>query len=270
MKKVNDYGNVISNKDVYKTPNGKKGKFIFNPAVQYYANMIRILSAANLVTRKKMYDRYSWVRTSEMLMDSLEKVGLQIEISGMDNLRSFEGPAVFIGNHMSTLETVILPRIINPVKLVVFVTKEQLNTVPIFGPVNSARHPITVGRENAREDLMQVMNQGAERLKDGRSIILFPQRTRNPIFDVKNFNSLGVKLAKRNNVPVVPIALLTDAWENGKMIKDFGRIDTNKKAHVTFGKPITITGNGSEQQQEVINFITSHLREWGREDLILE
>lgn len=270
MKKENEYHNVIANEDVYKTPPGKKGRFIFNPAFQYYVNMIRILTSANLLTRKNLYDRYRWVQTSELLMDQLERVGIQIEISGMDNLKSFEGPAVFIGNHMSTLETVILPRIINPVKLVVFVTKQQLNSTPIFGPINSARHPITVGRENAREDLMQVMTQGAERIKDGRSIILFPQRTRSPIFDVKNFNSLGVKLAKRNNVPVVPIALLTDAWANGKIVKDFGKIDPSKKAFITFGKPITITGNGSEQQQELINFITSYLKEWGREDLIAE
>lgn len=270
MKIVSEYENVIANKDVYKTPKEKKGKFIFNPAIQFFTNLIRIFSFANGLTRKNLYDRYNWVNSSKMIMEALEKVGLQIEINGMDNLRSFDGPAVFIGNHMSALETVILPRIVNPVKLVVFVTKQELNSTPLFGPINSSRHPIVVGRENAREDLMQVMNQGAERLKDGRSIILFPQRTRNPIFDVKNFNSLGVKLAKRNNVPVVPIALLTDAWENGKIVKDFGKIDTSKKALISFGKPLTISGNGSEQQQEVINFITSHLKEWGRKDLILD
>jgi len=270
MKRVNEYHNVISNKDVYKTPPEKKGRFIFNPAFQFYVNLIRILSYSNLLARKNLFDRYSFVKMSELIMDQLERVGIQFEINGMDNLRSFEGPAVFIGNHMSTMETAILPRIVGPVKPLVFVTKEQLNSTLLFGPINSARYPITVGRENAREDLMQVMTQGAERLKDGRSIILFPQRTRSSIFDVKNFNSLGIKLAKRNNVPVVPIALLTDAWANGKFIKDLGKIDTSKKAFLTFGKPIAISGNGAEQHQEVINFITSHLKEWGREDLILD
>ena len=268
MKIHKEYYDVISNGDTYTTPKSKKGKFIFNPALQFYPDLIKIFTYGNRLTKINAYDRYNWVATSVMIMDGLERVGLKFEITGMDNLKSFDGPAIFIGNHMSALETVVLPRIINPVKKVVFVTKQELNSVPLFGPINSSRHPIIVGRENAREDLMQVMSQGAERLKDGRSIILFPQRTRNPVFDVANFNSLGIKLAKRNNVPVIPIALLTDAWGNGKIVKDFGKVDPSRIVKITFGKPLIISGNGAEQQKEVINFITSHLREWGREEYI--
>jgi 1-acyl-sn-glycerol-3-phosphate acyltransferase len=40
---------------------------------------------------------------------ALENVGVRFEITGLDNLKSFEGPAVFIANHMSTLETFVLP-----------------------------------------------------------------------------------------------------------------------------------------------------------------
>jgi len=270
MKIHTKYYDVIANSDTYKTPKDKKGKLIINPALNFFPNLIRIFTYGNRLTKINAYDRYNWVATSVMIMDALEKVGLEFEITGMDNYKSFDGPAIFIGNHMSALETVVLPRTINPIKHVVFVTKQELNSVPLFGPINSSRHPIVVGRENAREDLVQVMNQGAERIKDGRSIILFPQRTRSPHFDVKNFNSLGIKLARKNNVPVVPIALLTDAWANGSIVKDFGKIDPSKKVRIAFGKPLTITGNGSEQHQQVIEFITSHLTKWGREDLIVE
>jgi len=270
MEIVKEYKNVIANSDVYITSPNREKKSIFSAAFRFFPRMISIFMFANNLTKKKLYDRYNWVNSSKMIMDALETVGLKFEISGLKNLSSFEGPAVFIGNHMSSLETVVLPRIICPKKLVCFVTKQELNTTPLFGPINSARHPIIVGRENAREDLAQVMEQGAARLKEGRSIVLFPQKTRASVFDVKDFNSLGVKLAKRSNVPVIPIALLTEAWENGKLVKDFGKIDTSKKVYISFGKPIKITGNGSEQQAEVIEFITSHLKKWGRKELILE
>ncbi len=270
MKIVTEYENVIADNDVYFTsPNLEKKSFL--PAsFRFFPLMINVFIFANKLTKKNLYDRYNWVNSSKMIMDGLEKVGLKFEIDGMNNLKSFDGPAVFISNHMSALETVVLPRIICPKKLVAFVTKQELNTTPLFGPINAARHPIIVGRENAREDLAKVMEQGAERLKEGRSIILFPQKTRSKVFDVNNFNSLGVKLAKKNNVPVVPIALLTNAWANGKIVKDFGHIDTNQKVYISFGKPIEITGNGAEQQTEVINFIKSNLKKWGKEELIVE
>ena len=268
MKIVTEYENILAEKDTYKTPSGVGRKSIIPVELRFFPKLLNIFFFANRLTKKNVYNRFNWVKSSQMIMEELEKIGVEIEIDGMHNLNSFDGPAIFIGNHMSTLETVALPRIINPIKPVVFVTKQELNTTPLFGPINSSRHPIIVGRENAREDLMQVMNQGAERLKDGRSIILFPQKTRSPIFDQENFNTLGIKLAKRNNVPVVPIALLTDAWSNGKIMKEFGPIDTSKKVYFSFGKPIEITGNGSEQHKEVVEFIISHLKKWGREEYI--
>ncbi|MCF6269553.1 MAG: 1-acyl-sn-glycerol-3-phosphate acyltransferase [Melioribacteraceae bacterium] len=270
MKIVTEYDNILAKQDVYKTPVDAEKKSSLPTELRFFPNLLHIFFYANKLTRKNIYNRYNWVNSSKMIMDGLEKVGVKIEIDGMHNLSSFDGPAVFIGNHMSTLETIALPRIINPVKPVVFVTKEELNSTPLFGPINSSRHPIIVSRKNAREDLMQVMKQGAERLEDGRSIILFPQKTRTPIFDQNNFNTLGIKLAKRNNVPVVPIALLTDAWGNGKIMKEFGKIDISKKVHFSFGKPMEITGNGSEQHKQVVEFIISHLKKWGREELILE
>jgi len=270
MEIVEEYKEVIANRNVYITSPNLEKKSIFPASFRFFPKMIHVFIYANKLTKKNKYDRYNWVNSSKMIMDALEQVGLKFEIDGMDNLSSFDGPAIFIGNHMSALETVVLPRIICPKKLVTFVTKQELNTIPLFGPINSARHPIIVGRENARNDLVKVMEQGAARLNEGRSIVLFPQKTRSKIFDVKNFNSLGVKLAKKNNVPVVPIALLTNAWRNGKIVKDFGKIDTKQKVYISFGKPIRITGNGSEQQTEVIKFIKTHLKKWKMENLVLE
>jgi len=270
MQTYDYYYKIFSENDSYSTDKSSKSNSIINPSLRFFLQLIRIFYYGNSLTKKNVYDRYNWVASSLMIIEALEKVGVEFEITGMNNLKSFDGPAIFIGNHMSTLETVVLPAIINPAKLVVFVTKEELNSTPLFGPINSARHPIVVGRSNPREDLINVMNQGAERIKDGRSIILFPQKTRSIIFDAKSFNTLGVKLAKKNNVPVIPIALLTDAWANGKLVKDFGKIDPSKKVRIAFGEPLSITGNGSEQHQQVINFIISHLKEWGRPEYIKE
>jgi 1-acyl-sn-glycerol-3-phosphate acyltransferase len=81
-------------------------------------------------------------------------------------------------------------------------------------------------------------------------------------FNPAQFNTIGIKLAQKAGVPVVPLALLTDAWENGFLIKDFGRINTMKKAHFAFGKPLMIKNRGAEEHQQTIDFIATKLQEW--------
>jgi len=265
MKQSTEYKDIVAIHDEYTSPSYSKSRI---PELKLYPYLIYVFIRANLKTRKNIYNSFEWVNTSRNIMRGIEKIGVKFQITGMDNFRNIDTPVIFIGNHMSTLETLVLPAIINPIKLVVFVTKKELTTMPLFGPINNARFPIVVGRSNARDDLMLVMNQGAERIKDGRSIILFPQKTRSIIFNPSEFNTLGSKLAKRNNVPIVPFALLTDAWPNGKLIKDLGKLDTSQKVHIAFGKPMEVTGNGSEQHQEVIEFVTTHLKKWGREEYI--
>lgn len=265
MKQTTEYKDIVAVNDEYISPPTAKSRFI---GLRFYSHLLKVFSKANLKTKKNIYNRYEWVNTSRNIMQGLEKVGIKFHITGLDNFRNIDTPVIFIGNHMSTLETLVLPCIVNPVKLVVFVTKKELTTMPLFGPINNARFPIVVGRSNARDDLMLVMNQGAERIKDGRSIILFPQKTRSIMFKPNEFNTLGTKLAKRNNVPIVPFALLTDAWPNGKLIKDVAHLDTSKTVRIAFGEPMEVTGNGAEQHKAVIEFVSSHLKKWGREEYI--
>lgn len=267
MKKISEYKDILAVNDEYKSPPGKKSKI---PELRFYPHLLKVFMKANRQAKNNIYDRYEWVKSSRDIMLGLEKVGVRFHITGMDNFRDINTPVIFIGNHMSTLETLVLPCIINPVKPVVFVTKKELTTMPLFGPINNARHPVVVGRSNARDDLLLVMEQGAQRIKDGRSIILFPQKTRSRTFNPHEFNTLGTKLAKKNNVPVIPVALLTDAWSNGKVIKDVGDIDTSKTVYFSFGEPMEIIGNGSEQHKAVVEFIKTHLKEWGREEYIVE
>jgi 1-acyl-sn-glycerol-3-phosphate acyltransferase len=102
-----------------------------------------------------------------------------------------------------------------------------------------------------------------ERLQAGISIVVFPQKTRSPLFDPAAFNSIGIKLAKRAQVPVVPLALKTDAWGNGACLKDFGKIDPAKEVHIAFGEPLRVQGSGAAEHQQVVEFIRGNLEAWG-------
>ena len=163
---------------------------------------------------------------------------------------------------MSTLETFFLPCIIQPRKDVTFVVKKSLLGYPCLGPVLASRDPLAIGRSNPREDLAVVMEGGLKHLESGRSIIIFSQGSRKPDVKAEDFNSLGVKLARKAHVPVVPVALKTDAWGEGSLIKDMGWIRPSLPIHVRFGEPVDIKGPGKEEHAAIVNFIKNSFDEW--------
>lgn len=211
---------------------------------------------------RKVYDTKAWTDSSFEILRFIEMTGGIFHITGMENITKSPGSVLFISNHMSTLETMILPSIIGPHRELTFVVKESLVKHPLFGDVMRSRNPIIVGRTDPRNDLEAVMNGGAELLKNGISIVIFPQHTRSVEFRPEEFNSLGVKLAKKAGVEIVPIALKTDFWGNGKLIREIGPLDHNKPIHIKFGEPIQVAGNGKEENQRIIDFIKSSLEEW--------
>lgn len=212
------------------------------------------------------YDDQRWVKSSQDSLRIVERFGGRFDIRGMDNLQKEDGPFVIIANHMSTLETAVLPGIVRPHMPVTFVVKKKLTEGNVFGHIMRSRDPIAVGRVNPREDLATVLKEGTEKLANGISIIIFPQSTRTAEFSPERFNSLGVKLAIRAGVKVIPIALKTDFWGEGSVIRGFGRISRKKKIHIEIGAPITPSGRGKTEHQEIIDFIQSHLERWEKED----
>jgi 1-acyl-sn-glycerol-3-phosphate acyltransferase len=212
------------------------------------------------------YGDDAWAGASRDIMRLLERCGARFHIAGLDHLRRHGGPLVFISNHMSTIETQVFPCIISPLMPVTFIVKRSLTTMPIFGPIMRSRDPITVGRTNPREDMVTVMTEGTKRLQEGTSLIVFPQATRHAVFQPARFNSLGVKLAKRAGVQVVPVAIKTDFWSPGRgWHKDFGPLHRDRPIHIEFGAPMTVEGNGKDQHEFIVDFIRSRTVEWGGE-----
>lgn len=243
----------------YTSPNHPTPSF---PSLRFYSKLIGIFISEG-IKASKSYTGDDWVHASMRVLRALESSGVKLTIEGMEQITALDTPAIFIGNHMSTLETFILPALVQSRKDVTFVVKESLVRYPFFKHVLLSRDPIIVGRANPREDLKNVLNGGLERLQAGRSIIIFPQSTRATQLNKRHFNTIGVKLAKKAQVPVIPVALKTDAWSQGKRIKDLGPILPNVPVHITFGAPLAIEStNGKEEHEQIYNFIEAHLNTW--------
>ena len=247
----------------YRTAPGKAAPFSQAfPVLAFYSRFIFIVWKASAKAKRGLYGDAAWSRSSLDTLAALERTGMGFSVSGVEHIANLTTPCVIIGNHMSVMEAVILPGIIQPLRNVTFVIKKSLVDYPVFKHVMRSRNPIVVGRDNPRQDLKAVMDGGRKRLEQGVSIIVFPQTTRTLDFDPQRFNTIGVKLAQKAGVPVIPLALLTDAWANGRIVKEFGRIDPAKNVRFAFGPPVWVGKRAAEAHKAVIDFIGSHLRRW--------
>jgi 1-acyl-sn-glycerol-3-phosphate acyltransferase len=231
----------------------------------YYAAVLDVVFRHGRVARRGDYNRVFWAAGALEIIRMVEAVGGRVEITGLSGQARHAEPVVFVANHMSMIDAFFLPGILLPFRHITFVVKKSLLDYPLFGPVMRAVRPVAVSRENPRDDLRKVMTEGEAHLADGRSMVVFPQATRSPVFDRTIFNSLGVKLARRAGVMVVPVALKTDFQGHGRFLKDLGRIDPRNTIHIAFGAPIPVDGAGQAAHERVAAFIADHLRRWGAE-----
>ncbi|MDW7673404.1 MAG: lysophospholipid acyltransferase family protein [Bacillota bacterium] len=244
------------------TPRRVLDKLFLNTRFYFASQVIKEISKARKKVSNGLYDDAAWAQSSINVLKHIEGCGGRFHLRGLENLHKAEGPVVFVSNHMSTLETMVFPCIIAPVMKVTFVVKESLVKQSFFGPVMRSRDPIAVGRNNPKEDFQIVMNKGQELLKKGCSIIIFPQTTRTVEFIPEEFNSLGVKLAKKAEVQVIPVAIKTNFWGNGQLVKELGPINRTEPICMSFGAPMKIAGNGKEEHKIVVEYIEQCLKKW--------
>lgn len=229
----------------------------------YYAGVIDVVFRHGRVAGRGDYNRFLWASGALEIIHVVEAAGGRVEIGGLAGVARHPEPVVFVSNHMSMIDAFFLPGVLLPFRDITFVVKRSLLNYPYFGAVMRAVRPVAVDRENPRDDLRKVLGEGEGHLAEGRSVIVFPQATRSPVFDQTIFNSLGVKLARRAGVMVVPVALKTDFQGHGRIFKDVGRIDPRKTIHIQFGDPIPVEGAGQVTHERVAGFIADHLRRWG-------
>ena len=194
-----------------------------------------------------------------------EKFGIKVTADGWENRKDYKGPVVYLANHMSTLETIMLPPILLTYGPFNVFVKASLSRLPALTRAAAHMGLIPLGRKSPREDLMQVFNEGVARIREGNSVLIFPQGSRERVFSRKIYSSIGAKLAEKAGVPVIPIAVKTDCSPtrpDGKgWLKDFGTVDPSKEIRLRCGPPIT--GSSKEMHQKVFDWIKAQLEEWG-------
>ncbi len=266
--KVNEFREILRAEGRYDTPEnpcrGAADRILGRFDAWYKLRVLQIVAATSCRMRHSTFTQESWGPRTYAVWRAVEGCGGRISVRGLQHLRNLDGPAVIVSNHMSMIETVILPSILLPFRMITMVVKQSLLDYPVFGATMRAVRPIAVTRTDPRADLRHVMMEGERCLKEeGRSVIVFPQATREASFHPASFGSLGAKLAHRAGVPLLPLALKTDFHGIGRWVRDFGPVDRSKRLWFEFGPAIDPETPDKQAHRESLAFIEGRLREWG-------
>ncbi len=129
--------------------------------------------------------------------------GIKLEITGQENLPKNE-TVVYMANHQSDLDWPIIFRAIPGRYL--FLAKQELFDVPIFGTYMRLQKYIPIERTNIRKSL-KTYQFLIELIKAGNSIVLYPEGTRSYNEKLQRFKSFSFSFLKEAKVRVVPIAI---------------------------------------------------------------
>ena len=206
-----------------------------------------------------------WAHYCFAAVQKAEAFGMNVFFDGWNNRKDHDGPVVYLSNHMSTLETILLPFAILTYGPFNVVVKASLSHLPFLAKAAVHMGLIPLNRKSPREDLMKLFADGKAALDAGRSVLIFPQGSREKVFDAKKFSSIGAKLAEKAGVPVMPIAVKTDCEPtrpDGKgWFKDFGTVDPSKDIRVSCGP--AIAGRARDMHSGSFDWIKARLDEWG-------
>ena len=130
--------------------------------------------------------------------------GIELDVTGEEHIWA-NRPCVFIFNHQSQADTIIVPALLR--RDMAGVGKKEIADVPILGKLMQFGGTVLIDRENtasaveAMKPLVEVMQ------KEGRSVCLAPEGTRSTSTNLGRFKKGAFHLAMQAGVPIVPIVI---------------------------------------------------------------
>lgn len=125
-----------------------------------------------------------------------------VTLRGQEHLP--DGPCILMSNHQSSYD--ILALIATVPRRTYWIAKKELFDIPIFGSSMRRGGYIPLDRSDGRKALKSMENAAAI-IREGRSVVMFPEGTRTRDGQLLPFKRGGFMLAVRAGVPVIPVTI---------------------------------------------------------------
>jgi len=171
----------------------------------------------------------------------------KVEIIGKENILRGK-PQIFMANHQSDFDIlIVLTHIPGQFRWLV---KKELFHIPVFGAAMKSAGYIEIDRNN-REKAMQSLDQAALRIREGKSIMAFPEGTRSRFGEIKHFKQGTFYLAIKSGAPIVPISIIG----SGEIMPKRSLKIKPGKIKLVIDKPIDVKNIMLENRQDLITIV---------------
>ena len=179
--------------------------------------------------------------------------GVKVTVVGQENLDRGK-TYIFAANHQSQFDIFALQGYLGFDFR--WMAKKELFAIPIFGAGMRAVGYISVDRSRGRQAL-QSLNEAAQQINDGTSVIIFPEGTRSKNGQLQAFKSGAMVLAIKARVPIVPVAIIGthEVLAKGKLLSRPGRVT------IRLGHPIDTTQFKQAEKQELASRLQQEVAE---------
>jgi len=147
---------------------------------------------------------------------------VKVRVEGIEHLKG-EGPYIFMSNHQGTYD--IFALLCHLPFQFRWLAKKELFSIPFFGWVMAAAGYVSVDREGTRKTV-EAMNEAAQKIREGMSVVIFPEGSRSPDGSIQPFKKGGFTLAIKSKVPIIPISIIgsREIMPKGKLTVTSGEI----------------------------------------------
>lgn len=129
--------------------------------------------------------------------------GLKVQIQGIKNI-PFTSSAIYVSNHQSNFDIPIIYAGL-PIQFR-WMAKQEMFRIPLFGLAMKLAGLIPIDRSNRRTTMHSII-AAAQRIKEGASVVIFPEGTRTPDGQLQEFKKGALLIAAKAQAPVVPIVI---------------------------------------------------------------
>lgn len=172
------------------------------------------------------------------------------ELRGRQNIPS--GPVLFASKHLSKWDSAVLPVLLGDPAVVL---RREMLWFPLYGSVIKRLKHLTVPRSADLAAAAQLLRNAQKRIKEGRSVLIFPEGTRTRVlpFPPPDYKRGVTALYKVLHVPCVPIAVNSGLfWPRNTLIRYPGKIIAE------ILPPIAPGLSSSEFTQHIIHVLESN------------